>query len=235
MVAPTPARPYLGAVANAAQVLLKLLKHTSAERLEVMLDPVELIDLLVSFGWKKEDIERELGEGRKPGELLLRLFEEHGADAVFDALPPRAQSRAKTIAEQSKKKATVSGQLESMGLPRRRLAGALVALTGSVWAAMYILGSTPEWGSGMSIGSVAFAVIAGVAGGAWSTRDETSSAGALGGLACAVTTLLVAWVVSTQLVDPPGRLIVIGAVLPGALVGLAVAGLLLRRRDVSAF
>ena len=224
-------------MANAAQVLLKLLKHTSAERLEVMLDPVELLGLLASFGHDKATIEAELQKGRKPGELLLQLFEAHGADAVWDALPPRAQSKAKLAETESKKKATVSGQLEEAGLHRGRIAGAVVALTGSVWAAMYILGSTPDWGSGVTIGTVALAIVCGVVGGAWSTRDAVSSAGALGGLACALTTLTIAWVVSGFLHEPPGRLIIVGVVLPGALIGLGVAGWGLRRwkKEVQGF
>lgn len=224
-------------MANAAHVLLKLLEHTSAGRLEVMLDPVELLGVLTAFGWKKEEIEAELKKGRKPGELLLELFEEHGAAAVWDALPPRAQSRAAEADKASTKKATVSGQLAEVGLHRGRLPGAIVALTGSVWAAMYILGSTPDWGRGMTLGTIALAVVCGVVGGAWSTRDAISSAGALGGLACALTTLLVAWVVSQYLSSPPGRLVIIGVVLPGALVGLGVAAWGLRRwkREVQGF
>ena len=227
-------------MANAGQVLLKLLQHTSAARLEVMLDPVELIGLLLAFGWNKEDVEAELKKGRKPGELLLQLFEEHGAEAVWNALPPRAQSKAveaEKARATAKEKATVTGQLSEVGLTRARLPGAIVALTGSVWAAMYILGSTPEWGSGVSLGTVALAIVCGVVGGAWSTRDAMSTAGAMAGLACALTTLLIAWLVSGQLDSPPGRLVVLATVLPGALVGLGVAGLLLKRwkKDVKGF
>lgn len=224
-------------MANAAQVLLKLLKHTSAERLEVMLDPVELIDLLMAFGHTKASVQADLAKGRKPGELLLELFEQHGADAVWDALPPRAQSRAVEAKKESERKATVSGQLDDVGLHKGRLAGAIVALTGSVWAAMYILGATPDWGRGVTLGTVALAIVCGVVGGAWSTRDEASSAGAMGGLACALTTLLIAWVVSHQLSTPPGRLIIMGVVLPGALIGLGVAAWGLRRwkKEVQGF
>ena len=227
-------------MANAAQVLLKLLKHTSPTRLEVMLDPVELLGLLSAFGWKKEEVEAELKKGRKPGELLLQLFEEHGSEAVWQALPPRSQSKAteaeKADAERTEN-ATVTGQLAEVGLHRRRLGGAIVALTGSVWAAMYILGSTPDWGRGMTLGTVAFAVVCGVVGGAWSTRDAVSSAGALGGLVCALTTLTIAWIVSGHLESEPGRLVVLGVVLPGALLGFAVAGYGLRRwkKEVQGF
>ncbi len=224
-------------MANVASVLLKLLKHTSASRLEVMLDPVELLGLLDSFGYETEEIEAAFKRGTKPGELLLQLFEEHGAETVWDALPPRAQSRAEQGEKEFKRKTTVRGQLEDVGLHRGRIAGAVVALTGSVWAAMYVLGATPDWGRGMTIGSAAFAVVCGVLGGAWSTRDANSSAGAWGGLACASLTLTIATIAGSYLDDPPGRWIVLAVVMPGALVGMGVTSWVLKRgtKEVQSF
>lgn len=211
-------------MASSAATLLKLLKHTSAERLEVMLDPVQLVGLLGSFGHDKAEIEAQLQAGTKPGELLLALFEQHDAELVWQALPLRTRSLAKAAEEDAERGSTVQEQLDSVGVTRPRLPGAIVALTGSVWAAMYILGSVPAWGSGMTIGSLVFAVLAGLLGGAWATRDVTSTAGALAGLACALVTITLAWLVSTYSDAPPGRLIVMAVVLPGALIGLGVGG-----------
>ena len=211
---------------RSAQVLLKLLKHTSAERLEVMLDPLTLLGILVEHGRSKADVEAKLKKGMLPGELLLELFEEHDADEIWEELPPRVQSKVQYNQERHEAKARV---LPAEIDDKRDAAGAVVALVGIIWSGMYVLGIFPEWGQGLSLGPLTFGAVLGTLGGGWATRKTTFTAGAVAGLLSALATILSAWLAAPYIEPPVPKLLVIAIMLPGALTGLGVGTLLLRR------
>ena len=199
-------------------LLPKLLRHTSPERLELLLEPEILVVLLLELGWSKEDIAAAVEREKKiPGDLLLELFEKHGGDVVWETLPPRVQSRAK----EPPKAALLDD------IPRSAAVGGVVALCGVTPAAMMVLGVIPELGQGLSMTAVMTALTGGLLGGVISI-PWARTAGILGGLTCASTTLALAALIAPYF-DEPGRLAVCIAVLPGALAGLIVSMSLAKR------
>lgn len=100
------------AAARTAKVLLELVELAPAEQLEVMLDPVVLLELLDAFGksaadpadqrrMSREATKAALGSGTLPGELLRDLLKEHGAAAVWARVPVDRQRVAKAEAPPS--------------------------------------------------------------------------------------------------------------------------------------
>ncbi|MFZ6031626.1 MAG: hypothetical protein ACOYYS_28290 [Chloroflexota bacterium] len=56
--------------------MLELLDRIpDAATLDVLLEPVNLLKLMLLHGWTEEDIRQQLGNGKIPGELLLELLE----------------------------------------------------------------------------------------------------------------------------------------------------------------
>ncbi len=204
-------------MASTVDILLRLLKASSAEKVEVMLEPHVLLHLWLDHGHAKADMEAKLKRGTKPGELLLELFEAHGADALWESLPPRMRQ----IASPADKKAPKLTQIARDDPPtkwERYLA--VAGLSGAVWSAMWIVGMFPEWGQGVSLGPVVSALLGGSTCGAMLSSPRT--AGAVGGFAGGGTVVLVAMLAHQYLDAPPGRLVCIGVTLVGVLLGLLV-------------
>ena len=60
---------------DTSSVLLELLEWVpDADKLNVLLEPANLLRLLLVYGWKEQDIKQQLMGGKIPGELLLDLL-----------------------------------------------------------------------------------------------------------------------------------------------------------------
>jgi hypothetical protein len=69
------------------EVLLKLLEKLPADKLEILLKPENLLELLQFHGQDKESIRQALKGGKLPGEFLLELLErEPDADTLLAKL-----------------------------------------------------------------------------------------------------------------------------------------------------
>lgn len=217
-------------MASTASILLALLKHAPAERVEVMLDAVVLLHLWIDHGHSKESLEAKLRAGTKPGAILLELFELHGADALWESLPPRMRKTTTPPADAPRQKLTELAREDPPSKVERWLS--IAGLCGVVWSAMWIVGTFPEWGAGVSLGPIVSALLGGVTCGAMLSQPR--SAGAIGGLVGGAIVILTAWVIRDQGIAP-GRLVAILAVLPGVLVGLGLSMVLVRvlRRDAA--
>ncbi|MEM9074913.1 MAG: hypothetical protein AAGE52_40825 [Myxococcota bacterium] len=209
---------------KAVKLTMQLLDYFEAEQLDVLLEPTVLLALLVEHGRDKDELKAALQSGTLPGDLLLELVKEKGAQTLWDSLSPRVRGGApeKTPEPPPTKPASVKTVFKDVPM------GWIVALAGSVGATMHIVGVLPEWGSGISLGAVVFAVVLGTAGGAWGARRTSTTAGAVGGLILALTSVGLAALLGPRL--PPGRLVVI------MIVGIAtfvafLAYELVRRRD----
>ena len=205
-------------MASTASLLLRLLKLSSAERVEVMLQPHILLQLWVESGRTKDEMEARLRSKVKPGELLLELFDARGADALWASLPPRVQSRADEPPERLR--LTRLAREDEPSRAERYLGfGGLVAV---VVAAMFITGSFPELGRGFTLGRALTGVLGGMLCGGMFALPRT--AGILGGLLGGCTVVGVATLAERTF--PPGRLVSIGSAAAGVLVGILVTLLL---------
>lgn len=60
---------------DASSVLLELLDCVpDAKKLDILLEPGNLLKLLLVYGWEEQDLKRQLAAGKIPGELLLELL-----------------------------------------------------------------------------------------------------------------------------------------------------------------
>lgn len=60
---------------SAASALIELFDHIpDAKTLDVLLEPVNLLKLMLLYGWTEQDIKQQLSGGKIPGELLLELL-----------------------------------------------------------------------------------------------------------------------------------------------------------------
>ncbi len=202
-------------MANTATVLLALLKRCDAARLEAMLEPTTLLALLVEHGHSKEQMQAELDSGTLPGELLLELFENNGADAVWAAVPARIQSR---VDEGERPQTVFDGGWEATW-PER--IGIITVLCAVVWSTMYVLGAFPEWGRGLASGPATFGILAAAIGGALS-RSTERTAGALSAMFGVLFGLFAGWVGAHFVDDPPSRWQTMGVVVAATLPALAV-------------
>jgi hypothetical protein len=73
---------------DAGSVLLELLDYVpDAKKLDTLLDPANLLKLLLLYGWKEKDLKQQLATGKTPGELLLELLKrEPNPDVLLAAL-----------------------------------------------------------------------------------------------------------------------------------------------------
>lgn len=73
---------------DAASVLIELLDCVpDAKKLDRLLEPVNLLKLLVLYGWKEQDLKQQLATGIIPGELLLELLKrEPNPDVLLTSL-----------------------------------------------------------------------------------------------------------------------------------------------------
>ena len=73
---------------DAASVLLELLDDVpDAKKLDTLLEPANLLKLLLLYGWKEQDLKQQLAAGKTPGELLLELLKrEPNPDVLLAAL-----------------------------------------------------------------------------------------------------------------------------------------------------
>jgi hypothetical protein len=70
------AKPAPGGRRSAAGALIELFDHIpDAKALDILLEPVNLLKLMLLYGWTEQDIKQQLTNGKIPGELLLELLE----------------------------------------------------------------------------------------------------------------------------------------------------------------
>jgi hypothetical protein len=214
-------------VSNAA-ILLKLLKQVDAERLEVFLEPHVMLHLLQETGIGDEALHARIAAGEKPGTLLLSLLQEHTADELWAMIPDELREHSLSVVRERQ-----AEQLEKG--PQVRTAPLLVGLVGAILPTMYALGTFPEWGSGVTLGGVVFAIVLSGAAGAWSLPSDRFT----GAVACAVgsvVSVVAGSLLAPHLGDFP-RLGVLAALAPAMLVtALLWLGLTwYRKREPQAF
>jgi DNA-directed RNA polymerase subunit RPC12/RpoP len=97
---PSPAAP--ASKRSAASALIELFDRVpDSKTLDVLLEPVNLLKLMLIYGWTEYDIKQQLTNGKIPGELLLELLDREpdpnkllahlgkpGVSAQKAALPP---------------------------------------------------------------------------------------------------------------------------------------------------
>jgi predicted RNA-binding Zn-ribbon protein involved in translation (DUF1610 family) len=73
---------------DTASVLLELLEYVpDAKKLDTLLNPANLLKLLLLYGWKEQDLKQQLAAGKIPGELLLELLKrEPNPDVLLSRL-----------------------------------------------------------------------------------------------------------------------------------------------------
>jgi len=220
------------AAARTAKVLLELVDLAPAEQLEVMLDPVVLLELLDAFGKSaadpadqgkksREATKAALKSGTLPGELLRDLLKEHGAEAVWARVPLDRQHVAKPEAPPS---LGILDRLQSKERSRAERYVAIAGLTSFVWSAMWMAGAFPEWGRGPSLGTTIASVLGGAA--CFATITRPRSAGMVGGFVAGLCNVGAAWLWVRHYPDVHvGRLAVLAIVLLPLLSGLFFAWL----------
>ncbi len=209
------------AVARTAKVLLELVDLAPAEQLEVMLDPIVLLELLDAFGKSREATKAALGSGTLPGELLRDLLKEHGAAAVWARVPLDRQRVAKAEAPPS---LGILDRLQSKERSRAERYVAIAGLTSFVWSAMWMAGAFPEWGRGPTLGTTIASVLGGAA--CFATITRPRSAGMVGGFVAGLCNVGAAWLWVRHYPDVHvGRLAVLAIVLLPLLSGLFFAWL----------
>ncbi len=126
-------------------------------------------------------------------------------------------------------------QAEKARVEKQRMAPLVVGLVGAILPTMYALGTFPEWGTGVTLGGVAFAVVVSGGAGAWAWPADRFAAAVACATGAVVSVFSGAWLAS-YLSDFP-RLGVLAALLPAALVaGLLWLGLTwYRRREPETF
>lgn len=205
--------------ARSVKILLELAELAPVEQLEVMLEPVVLLELLDAFGHPREETKAALGAGTLPGELLRGLLETHGAEAVWEKVPPSAKRGVRPAPAPAE---GIFGRLQNeKQLPRAQRWTSLAGLCVLVWAAMWMAGAFPEWGVGPGLGTAIASCLGGAA--AFGALTVPRSAGMLGGFLAGLANVGVAWLWRAHYPHVPvGRLVSI------ALVALPlVSGLLL--------
>jgi DNA-directed RNA polymerase subunit RPC12/RpoP len=71
---PKPAVP--ASKRSAASALIELFDRVpDSKALDVLLEPVNLLKLMLIYGWSEHDIKQQLTDGKIPGELLLELLD----------------------------------------------------------------------------------------------------------------------------------------------------------------
>lgn len=195
-------------MSNAGVTLLKLLQQVDAERLEVLLDAHVMLHLLQETGTADEELRQRLAAGEKPGTLLLALLEEHSADELWAMIPDELREHTLAVVRER--------QAESTEVEKQRMVPMIVGLVGAVLPTMYALGVFPEWGSGVTLGGVVFAIAVSGGAGAWASPVDRFSAF----VACAAggaTSVVAGSLLAPHLGDFP-RLGTLAALAPGALV-----------------
>lgn len=89
---------------KAGTVLLELLDYATADQLDRLLDPVNLLHLLKQRGWQDDQLRTELTGGKIPGELLLGLFKDG-----YKAEQMMAELDAAGLPQASAQKGSTSG------------------------------------------------------------------------------------------------------------------------------
>jgi uncharacterized protein YjgD (DUF1641 family) len=71
---PKPAAP--ASKRSAASALIELFDRVpDSKALDVLLEPVNLLKLMLIYGWTEQEIKHQLANGKIPGELLLELLD----------------------------------------------------------------------------------------------------------------------------------------------------------------
>ncbi|MEM7336176.1 MAG: hypothetical protein AAF490_29110 [Chloroflexota bacterium] len=104
---------------NSIKILTELLDYVdNGSQLEILLSPANLLTVLEATGSSREEVQMQLNNGTKPGDLLLALFKQgHKPEALIDKLPKSARVISKKTPPSSTMKATSQPQSEQENRP----------------------------------------------------------------------------------------------------------------------
>jgi hypothetical protein len=124
---------------DTTEVLLKLFERIpDSKQLDILLEPANLLRLLMLYGWREPDLRQQLSNGKVPGELLLELLDrepdpEKLLARLGKSMPPAGLQTAAAKIATTKIAAPHTGTLSA------RLAGIIYILFGLALAAVAVI------------------------------------------------------------------------------------------------